>query len=106
MTIEFFVTNVLRIPVTKVSNRVIQMAIELYLDTREIHLYDQLSKLLGKSYYSVENAVRQGKNISIVLISPELKKDMLDGLDNVPSMEYIIRAAEYYRRNYANKEER
>lgn len=100
MTIEVFVTSILKIPVTKVSNRVIQMAIELYLDTREIHLYDQLSKLLGKSYYSIENAVRQGKNISLELMNPDMKKGMLGELDNVSGREYIIQAAEYYRRNY------
>lgn len=112
MTVKEYVDNVLCVPVTRLGNRFITEAIELILDTGDHKFYDRLSDILGEDKGYLENAIRKARLIGLQSMDQDIGKKIfgvslsLDVGLLPKNTEYIIRSAEYYRRNYEDKTER
>lgn len=103
MTIKEYVDDVLHVPVTRIGNRYIVEAIELVLDSREHKFYTKLAEILRVNTHYLEKAMRDAKNAGLLQMSTEARTSIF-GKAEATTSEYIIRAAEYYRRTYADKE--
>ena len=105
MTVKEFVDGLLCVPVTRVGNRFIIEAIEIVLDSREHKFYEALSDITHQSTGYLERAIRVAKDIGLNSMGPE-QKIKIFGENNLhpQNTEYIIKAADYYRRNYEDKE--
>lgn len=104
MTIKEYVDDVLCVPVTRIGNRYILEAIELVLDTRDHKFYQRLAAILEVTPSYLEKAMRDAKTLALTYMDSESRQDIF-GKADVPTTEYIIKASEYYRRTYENKEE-
>lgn len=103
MTVKDYVSDILSVPVTRIGNTYIVEAIELTLDTREHKFYPQLSEIHHTSTRYLEKAMRDSKDLGLRYMDQDLRLEIFKN-PVVPVTEYIIRAAEYYRRNYEEKE--
>lgn len=99
MNIQDYVDDVLQIPTTRIGNRYIVEAIEIVLDTKEIKFYKKLSDVTGASVGSIEKAMRTAKDFGLMAMDKSLTKEIF-GAYSVSTSEYIIKATNYYRRNY------
>lgn len=97
MTIKEYVDGTLCVPVTRIGNKYIVEAIELVLDTREHKFYSKLADILNTNARYLEKAIRDAKNLSLEYMDSKLKQEIFNKND-VTTTEYIIKAAEYYRR--------
>lgn len=104
MTVGEFVDRVLCVPVTRVGYRFIIEAIELVIDTREHKFYNRLAKIHNTTPRYLEKAMRDAKNLGMSYMSMEDRQDIFNKETTLATSEYIIRAAEYYRRNNEDKE--
>lgn len=104
MSIKEFVDNVLCVPVTRIGNRYIVEAIELVLDTKEHKFYRRLSEILECDSKYLEKAMRDAKDLSLCYMESNLRQEVF-GKQDVPTSEYVLKAAEYYRRTYVNEEQ-
>lgn len=104
MTVSEFVDKVLCVPVTRVGYRFIVEAIELVIDTREHKFYNRLAEIHNTTPRYLEKAMRDAKNIGINYMSAQDRQDILNKDTTLATNEYIVRAAEYYRRNNEDKE--
>ena len=102
MIIKDFVDNVLCVPVTRIGNKYIVEAIELVLDTKEHKFYKKLSEIVGGTPEYLEKAMRDAKNLGLSYMAPE-DRQIIFGKADIPTSEYVLKAAEYYRRTYENK---
>lgn len=98
MTIKEFVDDVLCVPVTRVGNRYIVEAIELVIDTQDHKFYGKLAEILKTNTRYLEKAIRDAKNLSLGYMTISDKQKIFNKTD-VTTNEYIVKAAEYYRRN-------
>ena len=103
MSIKDFVDNILCVPVTRIGNRYIIEAIELVLDTKEHKFYKRLSEITGYSPEYLEKAMRDAKSLGLNYMDSDLRQEIFGKVD-VPTSEYVLKASEYYRRTYENKE--
>ena len=103
MTVKEYVDNVLCVPVTRVGNRFIVEAIEIVVDTKEHKFYERLADIHNTSTKYLEKAMRTAKSISLLTMSTDSKLLIFGKLD-VPTNEYILKSAEFYRRNYSNED--
>lgn len=104
MTVSEFVDRVLCVPVTRVGYRFIVEAIELVIDTREHKFYNRLSEIHSTTPRYLEKAMRDAKNLGMNYMNMEDRQDIFNKETTLATSEYIIRAAEYYRRNNEDKE--
>ena len=104
MSISEFVNNLLCIPVTRVGNQYIIEAIEIVIDTKNHKFYNKLSAVTGKSVRYLEKAMRDAKTLGLAYMDDELKKSVFNTGGEVATTEYVLRASEYYRRNYGQQE--
>lgn len=102
MTISEYVDEILCVPVTRIGNRYIVEAIELVLDTREHKFYSRLAEIHKATPRYLEKAMREAKNIGLLGMDAQLKQSIFNN-EYLATNEYIIRAAEYYRRTYEDK---
>ena len=102
MTISEYVDEILCVPVTRIGNRYIVEAIELVLDTREHKFYSRLAEIHKATPRYLEKAMREAKNIGLLNMGVYAKHDIFNN-EYLATNEYIIRAAEYYRRTYEDK---
>ena len=105
MTIKEYVDDVLSVPVTRVGNKYIVEAIEIVLDTKEHKFYSKLSDILKVTPHYLEKAMRDAKNLGLSYMDQGLKQTIFNKTTMLATNEYIIKAAEYYRRTYENKKE-
>ena len=104
MTVKEYVDTVLHVPVTRIGNKFIIEAIELVLDTNEHKFYSELADIHNASTRYLETTMRTAKNLSLLSMSTDSKLHIFGKLD-VPTNEYILKSAEYYRRNYNEDKE-
>lgn len=97
MSIKEFVDSVLCVPVTRIGNRYIVEAIELVLDTKEHKFYSKLCSILNVTSGYLEKAMRDAKLLGLEYMDPE-KKQQIFGKSEVTTTEYVLKAADYYRR--------
>lgn len=102
MTVQEYVNDTLCVPVTRIGNRYIVEAIEWVLDTHEHKFYNKLAEIHKTTARYLEKALRDAKNLSLSNMTPQNIQEIF-GKGNVATNEYIIRAAEYYRRTYEDK---
>lgn len=100
MTIKEFVDDVLCVPVTRIGNRYIVEAIEIVIDTHEHKFYSKLADILNVNTKYLEKAIRDAKNLSLSYMDSKIKQQIFNKVD-VTTNEYVVKAAEYYRRNYS-----
>ena len=105
MTVKEYVEDVLCVPVTRIGSRYIVEAIEVVLDTKEHKFYDRLAYIHNTTGRYLEKAMRTAKNISLLTMKTD-EKLLIFGKLNVTTSEYILKSAEYYRRNYNNEVEK
>lgn len=103
MLVKDYVDDVLSVPITRIGNKYIVEAIELVLDTKEHKFYKRLSDIIGKQPTYLEKAMRDAKTFGLAFMDKDLKEKIFNGSDTVTTTEYILRAAEYYRRTYEDK---
>lgn len=104
MSVKDFVDNVLCVPVTRIGNKYIIEAIEFVLDTREYKFYSQLSELHKTSTRYLEKAMRDSKSLGLSYMATSEKESIFGKAGgDISVSEYILKAAEYYRRVYENK---
>ena len=107
MTVKQFVDEELCVPVTRVGNKFIAEAIELVLDRRDHKFYEELSEITHKKQSYLETAIRTAKVIGLSNMRINLRTELFGNYltQGIPTnMEYILKATEYYRRKYENKE--
>lgn len=104
MTIKQYVIEILCVPMTRVGYKFIVEGIELALDTHEYKVYPKLSEIHQVSAGYLERAMRMAKNLSLNYMPKDIRNKIF-GLECPATIEYIARATEYYRENYADKEE-
>lgn len=104
MTVSDFVDRVLCVPVTRVGYRFITEAIELVIDTREHKFYNRLAEIHNTTPRYLEKAMRDAKNIGMNYMSIQDRQAIFNKDTTIATNEYIVRAAEYYRRNNEDKE--
>ena len=102
MTVQEFVNNLLQVPITRIGNKYIVEAIEIVLDTRGIKFYPKLCEITGSSSGAIEKAMRTAKDLGILSMDKD-KYTEIFGATGVSTSEYVLKAADYYRRNYENK---
>ena len=108
MTVQTYVNEILKIPVTRIGNKYTVEAIEIVLDTYDHKFYPRLYEVTGKTFSQLENALRDAKEKSFSFIDKDLKEKVFPILGNrttISNTEFIVLAAQYYRENYENKEE-
>lgn len=108
-SIQNFVNEVLQIPVTRIGNKHTVEAIEIVLDTRDHKFYPQLCEVTGKTVGQLEKSLRDAKEKSFSFMDDNLKEKIFPIIANktkISNTEFIVLAAQYYRENYENKEER
>lgn len=103
MTIKEYVDDLLCVPVTRVGNRYIVEAIELVVDTHEHKFYAKLADLHKTTPRYLEKAMRDAKNLGLSYMETPLKQDIFNKEATLATNEYVIKAAEYYRRMYEDK---
>ena len=103
MTVKEYVDEVLCAPVTRIGTRYIVEAIELVLDTHDIKFYPRLSQILQCPTSRLEKGIRDARSLSLRYMS-DTDREQIFGEEAPSNSQYILRAAEYYRRNYENKE--
>ena len=105
MTVKEYVDNVLRVPVTRVGNKFIVEAIEIVVDTKSHKFYATLSEITHQTLRYLETSIRSAKVSGLNRMDPKDRATIFKGEGIYPeNTTYIIKAAEYYRRNYENKE--
>lgn len=104
MTINEFVDRVLCVPVTRIGYRFIVEAIELVLDTKEHKFYSRLAEIHNTTPRYLEKAMRDAKNLGLDYMSDEDKQAVFNKNVTLATNEYVLKAAEYYRRTYVNEE--
>lgn len=102
MTIKEFVDDVLCVPVTRIGNKYIIEAIELVVDTRNHKFYETLANITHQSVRCLETAIRQAKILGLSYMKATDKLAIFGETACPENTTYILRAAEYYRRNYEN----
>lgn len=105
MSVKEYVNDILCVPVTRVGNMYIVEAIEIVLDTKNHKFYGHLSEIIKMTPQYLEKAMRDAKNIALSNMNEEKKLEIF-GKEDVTTTEYVIKATEYYRRMYENKNER
>ena len=103
MTISEYVDNVLCVPVTRVGNKYIVEAIELVLDIREHKFYTKLAEIHEVSSKYLEKAMRDAKNLGLDYMDKSLRQIIFNKEEVLATNEYIVKAADYYRRTYEDK---
>ena len=103
MTVKEYVDDILCIPITRTGNRLIVESIELVLDTCDHKFYKRLSLITGKTTRYLEKALRDARLLGLASMKPEVKSTIFGSTD-VTTNEYILKATDFYRRNYENKE--
>lgn len=104
MTVSEFVDKVLCVPVTRVGYRLIIEALELVLDTREYKFYNRLAEIHNTTPRYLEKALRDAKNLGLDCMALQDKEAIFNKEETPATSEYIIKAAEYYRREYEEQE--
>ena len=106
MTIQNYVNNVLLVPVSRIGNKQVVEAIELYLDERNHKFLPRLSEVTGKTISALDNSLREAKRLSISNMDEKMKEKIFSTCENsITITQFIIFAANYYKENYENKEE-
>lgn len=103
MTISEYVNDVLCVPVTRIGNRYIVEAIELVVDTHEHKFYQKLSQILNVTPQYLEKAIRDAKILGLSYMDA-LERQRIFNKDKITTSEYVVRAAEHYRRMYEKQE--
>ena len=103
MTIQEYVNDVLCVPVTRIGNRFIIEAIELVLDTQEHKFYKRLAEIHKTTPQYLEKAMRDAKNLGLGYMPQQRKQDIFNKQTVLATNEYVVKAAEYYRRTYENE---
>ncbi len=101
MSVKEFVDAVLAVPVTRIGNKYIVEAIEVVLDTHEHKFYGMLCDILNVRSAYLEKALRDAKELGLKYMDPEIRLEIF-GKERVATTEYVLKAAEYYRRTYEN----
>lgn len=104
MNIKEYVDDVLCVPVTRIGNKYIVEAIEFVVDTREHKFYSRLADIHMTTPRYLEKAMRDAKDLSLISMDTSMKQSIFNNDLTPTTAEYVIRAAEYYRRTYENKE--
>lgn len=104
MTIQQYVNEVLRVPVTIVGNKLIVEAMEIVHDTHEHKFYPTLAAATGKSPRQLDKPLRQARNKSLENITIPLKQEIFGDRITVTVTEFIVKATQHYRRIYEDKE--
>lgn len=105
MTVKEYVEDVLCVPVTRIGNKYIVEAIEIVLDTREHKFYEKMAELHNTNTRYLEKAMRDAKNLGLSYMNNTIKQEIFSKAD-VPTNEYVLKCAEYYRRYYENEVEK
>ena len=103
MSIKEYVDDVLCVPVTRIGNLYIVEAIEFVVDTREHKFYSKLAEIHKTTPRYLEKAMRDAKDLSLTSMATSLKQTIFSNDLTPTTAEYVIRAAEYYRRTYEDK---
>lgn len=103
MTIKEYVNDILCVPMTRIGNRFITEAIEFVLDTQDHKFYSRIASIHKVTSRYLEKAMRDAKTLGCRYMDPNLKNEIF-GKETIPTSEYVLKAAEYYRRTYENKE--
>lgn len=104
MTIGEFVDKVLCVPVTRVGYLFIVEAIEIVIDTRDHKFYNRLAEIHNTTPRYLEKAMRVAKNLGMDYMDTQDKQAIFNKDTAMATTEYVVRAAEYYRRNNEYKE--
>ena len=104
MNVKEYVSDVLCVPVTRIGNRLIVEGIEIVLDTRDHKFYPRLSQISHMTPRYLESSIRKSKVLSLRYMTEDDKAKIF-GKADVTTSEYVVKAAEYFRRTYENKEE-
>lgn len=99
MTVKEYVDDVLCVPVTRIGNKYIVEAIELVLDTHEHKFYSKLAEILGTTPRYLEKTMRDAKNLGLRYMDSLVRQTIFKN-QSTATTDYVIRAAEYYRRTY------
>ena len=103
MPVRDFVDEVLCVPITRIGSRYITEAIEIVLDTHDIKFYPRLVAMTHINARQLEKSIRDARLLSLRYMSSEERVNIFgEGTPN--NSEYILKATEYYRRKYANKD--
>lgn len=103
MTVKKYVEEILCVPVTRVGHKFILEAIELVLDTHEYKFYSKLSEIHQTSARYLEKAMRDAKNLGLLYMDLTLRGEIFG--EYASTSEYIVKAANYYKEHYEDKEE-
>lgn len=103
MNIKEYVDDILCVPVTRIGNKYIVEAIEFVVDTREHKFYARLADIHKTTPRYLEKAMRDAKDLSLNSMATSMKQSIFNNDLTPTTAEYVIRAAEYYRRTYENK---
>lgn len=99
MTVKDFVDTILCVPVTRAGNRYIVEAIEIVLDTQEHKFYERLAEIHETTPQILEKAIRDAKCLGLSHMDMIMRNVIFQKID-LPTTEYIVKAALYYRRTY------
>ena len=97
MNIQCFVVNTLKVPVTRAGYKYILGAIEYVVDTHDYKFYSRISEIYKVTPRYLEKALRDAKEQGLAYMDSKTR-DEIFGSEHVANTEYIIKAAEYYRR--------
>ena len=103
MDIKNYVEEILSIPMTRIGFKYVVEAIELVLDTQDYKFYLHLAKIHNTTTRAIEKAMRVVKDMSLTYIDDSYRLSIF-GAEDPSVTEYVIKATEYYRRNYEEKE--
>lgn len=104
MTVKQFVEETLAVPMTRVGFKYIVQAIELVLDTQDHKFYGILAETTGVKKARLEKEIRTAKNLGLLYMSKETRNRIFGSMNHQTTSEFILKASEYYRRKYADKE--
>lgn len=108
MTIQSYVNDILKIPVTRIGNKHTVEAIEIVLDTYDHKFYPHLCSMTGKSTSQLENSLRDAKEKSFSYMEEDVKFKIFPSLKDkatITNTEFIVLAAQNYKETYENQEE-
>lgn len=97
MTVKEYVERELCIPVTRIGFKYLVGAIEYVVDTHEHKFYPRISKIYKVTARYLEKALRDAKTLGLAYMDTG-KRNEIFGREYVATVEYVIKAAEYYRR--------
>lgn len=109
MTLQKYVNDILQIPVTRIGNKYTVEALEIVLDTHNHKFYPRLCEVTGKTSNQLELALRIAKEKSLEFMATEVRDKIFASLrdkTSISNTEFIVLAAQSYKEEYENKEER